>query len=211
MRIRTLPFLLVAIGTPVLLIIAILVGIFFSQTLTPTTAQTLGVSGAQSTPIHHYGPEAGNISDSLISPDNVTFQIVDIERHATNWLFHIHAHNNADLDTTILDTGTSHYFMLGLQGPAGQPIPPDQGEVILAAPAQTDALAHPALPAVVASNADVDGWLVADLTNAKYKPVQLFYVYGTVTANACTNPRDKSTCHTSTGWRTLVWTLDTTS
>jgi hypothetical protein len=198
---------LVAIGTPVLLIIAILVGIFFSRTLLPITAQPLGISGSQPTPIHHYGPEAGNISDSLISPDNVTFQIVDIQRDATKWLFHIHAHNNADLDTKILDAGTSHYFMLGLQGPAGTPIPPDQGEVILAAPAQPDAAAHPALPAVVASNADVDGWLVADLTNAKYKPFQLFYVYGTVPTVACANPRDTSTCHTETAWRTLVWML----
>lgn len=209
MRIRTLPLPFAVIGTAVLLIIAILIGIFFPRTSTPTTVQTLGFSGSgpQATPIHHYGQESGHINDSLISPDNVTFHIVAIQRGTTKWLIHIHAHNNAGLDTKILDAGTSHYFMLGLKGPAGTPIPPGQGEVILTAPAQTGAAAHQALPAVVASNADGDGWLVADLTNVTYPPFQLFYVYGTVTANACANPRDKSTCHTATGWRTIVWML----
>src|SRR5260221_4519844 len=210
MRIRPLPFPFVAIGTVVLLIIAILAGrIFLSPTSNPTTVQTQGFSGSglQPTPIHHFGLENGKISDSLISPDNVTFHIVEIQRGATKWLVHIHAHNNAGLGTKILDAGADHYFMLGLKGPAGSPVPPGQGEVTLTAPTPTDSAGHPALPAAVASNADGDGWLVADLTNVKYPPFQLFYVYGTVTADACADPNDKSTCHAATGWRTLVWIL----
>jgi hypothetical protein len=97
--------------------------------------------------------------------------------------------------------------MLGLKGPLGPPIPPSQLIVTLTPPGQADLAAHPALPAAVASGADNDGWLVADLTNVAYPPFQLFYVYGTVTAPACASLTDKSTCHPSVAWRTLVWTL----
>lgn len=188
MRIRILP--LVAIGTVALLVVAFVI-----------------VTHLQPTPIHHYGAESGAMSDTLISPDNVTFHIVEIQRGATRWLFHIHAHNNASLGVSILDAGTDHYFMLGLKGTPGVPLSASQITVTLTSPAAADVAAHPALPAAVAAGADVDGWPAADLTHVQYPPFQLFYVYGTVTAPACVNPADQSTCHPSVAWRTLVWTL----
>src|SRR6185312_8594784 len=68
---------------------------------------------AQTTPIHHYGAEYGAITDTLTSPDNVTFQIVAVQRDTSEWLFHIHAHNNGALNIPILDSATNHYFMIG--------------------------------------------------------------------------------------------------
>jgi hypothetical protein len=205
MRIRILPF--VAIGTVVLIVGAILTVTHLQPT--NSNVQTQGLSGpvAQPTPIHHYGAESGAVSDTLISPDNVTLHIVEIQRGTTRWLFHIHAHNNAGLGVSILDAGTNHYFFLGLKGTPGVPITPSDITVTLTSPAAADVAAHPALPSAVAPGADVDGWLAADLTHTKYPPFQLFYVYGTVTAPACANPADQSTCHPSVGYRTLAWTL----
>jgi hypothetical protein len=191
MRIRILPF--VAIGTVALLAAAFLAGCHLQPTSNPT--------------LHHYGAENGAVSDSLISPDNVTLHIVEIQRGATRWLFHIHAHNNASLGVSLLDAGTDHYFMLGLKGLPGTPYTFSQISVKLTPPGQADVAAHPALPAAVASDADSDGWLAADLTNVTYPPFQLFYVYGSVSTTACASLTDKSTCHPSVAYRGLVWTL----
>lgn len=164
---------------------------------------------AQATPIHHYGAEYGAITDALTSPDNVTFQIVAIQRGTQQWLFHIHAHNNGKLGLSILDATTSHYFMIGGKGTPGIPMTADQSFLKLAplASSRADLAVHLSLAATVAPSADSDGWLVADLSNYKYQPYQLLYVYGTVTASACTNPQDQSTCQPSTGYRTIVWNL----
>lgn len=165
---------------------------------------------AQTTPIHHYGAEYGAITDRLTSPDNITFQIVAVQRGASKWLFHIHAHNNGQQSVSILDAATSHYFMIGGKGGIpGTPIAADQIFLKLTplASSSADPAKHPSLAATVASDADSDGWLVADLSNFKYTPFQLLYVYGTVTAAACANPDDQSTCHSSTGYSTIVWNL----
>lgn len=164
----------------------------------------------QATPLHHYGAEYGAITDTLTSPDNVTFQIVAVQRGTNEWLFHIHAHNNGQQSISILDAATNHYFMIGGKGGIpGTPITADQIFLKLTplASSSADVAAHSSLAVTVASGADSDGWLVADLSNYKYAPFQLLYVYGTVTAPACTNPQDQSTCHSSTGYRTIVWNL----
>jgi hypothetical protein len=165
---------------------------------------------SQATPIHHYGAEYGAITATLTSPDNVTFRIVAVQRGTNEWLFHIHAHNNGKQNASILDATTSHYFMIGGRGGIpGTPITADQIFLKLTplASSRADVAAHPSLVATVASGADSDGWLVADLSNYKYTPFQLLYVYGTVTTPACTNPQDQSTCHPSTGYRTIAWNL----
>ena len=162
---------------------------------------------------HQYiitGRSIGAITDALISPDNITFQIVAVQRGTSEWLFHIHAHNNTGSSVPILDAATSHYFMIGGKGGIpGTPITADQIFLKLTplASSRADLATHPSLAATVASGADSDGWLVADLSNYKYTPFQLLYVYGTVTAPACTNPDDQSTCHSSTGYSTIVWNL----
>ncbi len=175
---------------------------------------SLGIVGLnaspQPTPIHHYGAEYGAITDTLTSPDNVTLHIVAVQRGTSEWLFHIHAHNNTGSSVPILDAATSHYFMIGGKGGIpGTPITADQIFLKLTplASSSADLATHPSLAAAVASGADSDGWLVADLSNFKYTPFQLLYVYGTVTAPACTNPDDQSTCQSSTGYRTIVWNL----
>lgn len=175
---------------------------------------SLGTVGLNAPPlptaIHHYGAEYGAITDTLTSPDNVTFHIVAVQRGTSEWLFHIHAHNNMGSSVSILDAATSHYFMIGGKGGIpGTPITADQIFLKLTplSASRADLAIHPSLAATVASGADSDGWLVADLSNYKYTPFQLLYVYGTVTAPACTNPDDQSTCHSSTGYSTIVWNL----
>jgi hypothetical protein len=162
---------------------------------------------AQTTPIHHYGAEYGAITDTLTSPDNITFHIVTIQRGANEWLFHIHAHNNGMQSMPVLDATTSHYFVLTGRGIPGTPYTFGQLTARLTPPEQAVAEAHPAFSSLIAGGSDADGWLVADLSNYKYTPFQLLYVYGTVTAPACTNPDDQSTCHSSTGYSTIVWNL----
>ncbi len=162
---------------------------------------------ATTTPITHYGPEDGSVDASLISPDNVTFHIVDIQRGVSSWLFHIHAHNNAAASVVIQDPTSDHYFMLSGKGTPGTPIAASQIFLKLTAPETTNLAMHPALSTSLAAGADGDGWLVANLTNYAYQPFQLLYVYGTVSAMACTDPNDQSTCRPDTGYRTLVWQL----
>ena len=165
---------------------------------------------AQATPIHHYGAESGAVSEALTSPDNVTFKIVEVQHGVSVWLFHIHAHNNGKQSVSILDAATNHYFMIGgTGGIPGTPVTADQisRKLTPVASNRTDLAAHPSLAATVAPGADADGWLVADLSTFKYTPFQLLYVYGTVIAPACINPQDRSTCHPSTGYRTIVWNL----
>ena len=162
---------------------------------------------AQATPIHHYGAEYGAITDTLTSPDNVTFQIVAVQRGTNEWLFHIHAHNNSGSNVTVIGANADHYFVLAGKGIPGTPYTFGQLTVRLTPPEQAVAVAHPALSSLVAGGPDADGWLVADLSKFKYTPTQLLYVYGTVTAPACTNPHDQSTCQPSTGYRTIVWNL----
>jgi hypothetical protein len=163
----------------------------------------------QATEVPHFGTEYGAITDTLTSPDNVTFQIVAVQRDTSEWLFHIRAHNNGTLNIPILDTATSHYFMIGGRGTPGIPMTADQAFLKLTPlpSSSADLAVHPSLAATVAPSADSDGWLVADLSNYTYQPYQLLYVYGTVTAPACTDPQDQSTCQPSIGYRTIVWNL----
>ena len=175
-----------------------------------SSVKTAGLNvPTQATEVSHFGTEYGAITDTLTSPDNVTFQIVAVQRDTSEWLFHIHAHNNGALNIPILDTATSHYFMIGGRGTPGIPMTADQAFLKLTPllSSSADLAVHPSLAAKVAGGADSDGWLVADLSNYKYTPFQLLYVYGTVTAPACTNPQDQSTCQPSTGYRTIVWNL----
>ena len=171
--------------------------------------QNLSLSGVGSQPTHspQYGPQAGTVNDILTSPDNVRLQIVAVERGPTRWLFHIHAHNNTLQPATIWGSA-DHYFMLSGVVPAGTPVTASQMFLTLAAPAQPDLASHAALPAAVNGGAETDGWLSADLSHFPY-PTDgfLYYVYGTVTTPACDNLSDTSTCHPSTGYRTLVWKL----
>lgn len=204
----------------VLGVVVIVVGVFIainrSGTSDNSSLNTAGLNvPPQATAIHHYGAEYGKITDSIISPDNVTFKIEAVQRGTGAWLFHIHAHNNAAQTVSILDATTNHYFMIGGKGGIpGTPVTAEQAFRILAPMAssslgfsQADKAAHPALAATVAAGADTDGWLVADLSTYKFTPFQLMYVYGTVTAPACTNPQDPSTCQPSTGYRTIIWQL----
>ena len=196
----------VALVGTLLIVMAI---VFFALNRSLPGSQVPGSNGpdAQATPIHHYGAEYGPITATLVSPDDVSLQIVRIEKSAKEWLFHIHAHDNARSGVAFLNTSTSHFFMLGLRGIAGTPYTFSQLDVVLAAPSQAELAAHPALPMNVSPRGDVDGWLMADLSRTTFPPIQLFYVYGTVTAPACANPTDQNTCHPSTGYRTMVWDL----
>lgn len=195
----------------VVLAIAVFAALNQSWFISGSFVKTAGFNMlSQATPIHHYGAEYGSITTALTSPDNVTFQIVTIQRGTSEWLFHIHAHNNGQQSVSILDAATSHYFVLGGKGGIpGTPITADQIFLKLTplSAGRADLATHPSLAATIASGADADGWLVADLSNFKYTPFQLLYVYGTVTAPACTNLDDQSTCHPSTGYRTIVWNL----
>jgi hypothetical protein len=188
------------------------------QPATPSSGLTVisqGYSGpAQPTPIHHYGAETGPITATLVSPDNVSLQIVSIQKEATEWLFHVHAHNNGKTSVSIINAAKSHYFVLSLKGTPGKPYTWSELTVQLQPAtqavlgAQAQLATHPALNATVAGGADSDGWLVANLANVTYPPFQLFYVYGTVTAPECPNStQNPSTCPTGTGYRTLVWNL----
>ncbi len=195
-----------------ILVVAVAAFVVLNQS-GPSTSSSVKTAGLnvppQATAMHHYGAEFGAVSDSLTSPDNVTFKIVGIQRGASEWLFHIHAHNNGKQSISMLDAATNHYFMIGGRGTPGTPITADQifRKLTPLASSRPDLAAHPALAQTVAPGADADGWLIVDLSNYKYQPIQLLYVYGTVTAPACANPQDQSTCHPSTGYRTIVWNL----
>jgi hypothetical protein len=171
--------------------------------------QNLSLSGVGSQPTNppRYGAQDGGLNAILTSPDNVRLQVVTVQCGPTHWLFHIHAHNNAIQRVTVWGSA-DHYFMLSGAVPAGTPVTASQMFLKLATPAQADLALHAALPTAVGGGADVDGWLVADLSHFPYPSDGfLYYVYGTVTTPACANIFDKSTCHQSTGYRTLVWKL----
>jgi len=192
----------------VVMAVAVIVAVNQGWVFADSSLGTVGLAARpQPTPIHHYGAEYGAITDALTSPDNVRFQIVAVQRGTNDWLFHIHAHNNTGSNVTVLGANADHYFVLAGKGIPGTPYTFGQLTVRLTPPEQAVAEAHPAFSSLVAGGADADGWLVADLSNFKYAPTQLLYVYGTVTAPACTNPRDQSTCHPSTGYRIIVWSL----
>lgn len=204
---RTRRALYTAAGA-VILLAAVFFAVSRLQSPSSQTLLTQGPSGApQATPVHHYGAEFGAVDATLISPDNVTLHIVEIQRSTTKWLFHIHTHNNTSQSVSILDAGTNHYFMLAGRGLPGTPYTDSQMFLRLGSVGQTDLATHPALATTIEAGADSDGWLTADLTNFHLPPYELLYVYGTVTAPACANPSDQSTCHPSTGYSTLNWTL----
>lgn len=199
-------------------VVAISITIIHSRPESPSGLQSAGISSPASqatpvaTPIAHYGPETGAVGDALISPDNVTLQVIDIQKTATKWMVHIHAHNNnnntsATASTTFLAPTADHYFMISGKGTPGVAYTNSQMFLKLTTAGQADLGTHPALPASVSPDGDGDGWLVADLSTFKLQPYQLLYVYGTVTAPACSGPTTNSTCTTAVGYRTLVWTL----
>lgn len=192
----------------VVLAVAVFVAVNQGWVFADSSLRIVGLDAPpQATPLHHYGAESGSITDALTSPDNVRFQIIAVQRSTNEWLFHIHAHNNTGSDVTVLGANADHYFVLAGKGIPGTPYTFGQLTVRLTPPEQAVAEAYPAFSSLVAGGADADGWLVANLSNFKYTPFQLLYVYGTVTAPACTNPQDQSTCHPSTGYRTIVWNL----
>jgi hypothetical protein len=192
----------------VVLAVAVFVALNQGWVFADSSLRTVGINAPpQPTAIHHYGAEYGAITDTLTSPDNVTFQIVAVQRGTSEWLFQIHAHNNTGRNVTVLGANADHYFVLAGKGIPGTPYTFGQLTVRLTPPEQAVAGAHPGLSSLVAGGAAADGWLVADLSNFKYQPVQLLYVYGTVTAPACTSLQDQSTCHPATGYRTIVWNL----
>jgi hypothetical protein len=161
-------------------------------------------------PLHHYGPESGPITAELISPENVRLRILTVERGATRWLFHIHAHNNTTQRVIVWGGGSDadHYFTLGGVGVAGTSYTGDQLFLRLTATTVADSAAHPALPPTVNGGSNIDGWLAADFSHFPYPSDGfLYYVYGTVTTTACASLTDRSTCHPSTGYRTMVWRL----
>lgn len=181
--------------------------------VTPNSAafsQNAGLSGVGLQPTNppQYGAQNGPLNAILTSPDNVRLQIVAVQRGSTRWLFHIHAHNNTIQRVIIWGNGSDHYFMLSGATTPGTPVTASQMFLPLTAPTQVDLAAHSALPSIVNGDGDVDGWLVADFSHFTY-PTDgfLYYVYGTVTTTACANLTDRSTCHPSTGYRTLVWRL----
>ncbi|GEM_PF-4466735 len=192
--------------------IAIVVGLVaLVTTQHPGDSSPARSPGGQSGPTSANVPQYGQISATLTSPEtNVTFHIVEIERSASLWFFHIHAHNSQHQSAMII--GRDHYFVLTGAGTPGTPVTASQNFLTLVTPAQaglaqSDLATHPALAATVQSGSDADGWLVANIAHFKYTPYSILYVYGTVTTPACTNPQDKSTCHPATGYRALVWML----
>jgi len=184
-----------------------LAAIFFAVNhFAPTPAETLGAAPA-ATPITHYGLEYGSLSDTLVSPDNVSIHVVVLKKTATAWWFHFQVHNNTINNVSFVNSSTSHYFVLVGRGTVNRPYTFDELALKLTAPTQENASAYPPLSPTVAAGNSLDGWLVADLTHFKYKPFQLMYVYGTFSSPACSNPRIQSTCHPSKGYDTLVWNL----
>ncbi len=202
MRHRSVLYVLLA---GVVVLVALFGAITVSRLSVYNSALSQGLSSLMATPIHHYGAEAGPSTAVLISPDNVTLQILAIQKDATAWLFRIQAHNRATRAVAILDATTNHYFALALVGAPGTSYTWQQLTISLQEPTGIELAAHPALASTVAAGAQSDGWLVADLTESPYPPVELFYVYATVTAPQCSNPQDPSTCHQGLGYRTLVW------
>lgn len=200
--------ILAAMVSAIVVLVAIVFAVNNVQAPSSQTLLSAGPSGqAQPTAVTHYGPEAGALTDTLVSPDNISLHVVELQRGANQWLFHIHVHNNTNHSLTFQDVETNHYFVLVGKGAPGVPYTFSQLTVALTAPAQASGTSHRALPPTVVAKSDVDGWLVADLSSFKYQPIQLLYVYGTVTDLACTNPQDQTTCHPSTGYRTLLWRL----
>ena len=124
-------------------------------------ALSQALSSLVATPIHDYGADGGPITATLISPDDVTFQILTIQKDATTWFFHIQAHNRSNNAVTILDAATNHYFALGLQGTSGTPSTWQQSTIEVQLPTGIELAAHPALGSTVGSGAQSDGWLVA--------------------------------------------------
>ncbi|MGO8947910.1 MAG: hypothetical protein ACLQUY_09645 [Ktedonobacterales bacterium] len=74
------------------------------------------LSSLVATPIHYYGPQGGPINAALVSPDDVTFQILAIKKEATAWFFHIQAHNHASHAVAILDVTTNQLLCFGSSG-----------------------------------------------------------------------------------------------
>ncbi len=191
-------------------VVAIVAGVVILVATQRAGSATPSSVGGQSSLNPSYGSQYGQISATLTSPDNVRFNIVGITREATRWLFHIRAQNATKQPVAII--GRERYFMLAGQGTPGTPVTASQIFLKLVPPAQSgltsaDIATHPALALNVAGSVVTDGWLVADLTNFKYTPNALLYVYGTVSDLACTNPQDQKTCHPDTGYRTLTWLL----
>ena len=208
MRHRSVLYVLLA---GVVVLVALFAALTVSRLSVYSSVLSQGLSSLVATPIHHYGAEAGPSTAVLISPDDVTFQILAIRKDPTAWFFHIQAHNRGTTAVAILDATTNHYFALALVGTPGTPYTWQQLTIPLQAPTGGELAAHPALGSTVAAGAQSDGWLVADLTESPYPPFDLFYVYATVPAPQCSNPQDPSTCHQGLGYRTLVWQLSLAS
>jgi hypothetical protein len=111
MRHRSVLYMLLA---GVVLLVVLFGAINLSRLSAYTSALSQGLSSLMATPIHHYGAEAGLITATLVSPDDVNLQVVSIQKEPTEWLFHIHAHNNGTSRVSILNAATSHYFVLSL-------------------------------------------------------------------------------------------------
>lgn len=156
-------------------------------------------------PASYDQPQSGGIGSTLVTPDGASIKVDRIERSSSVWRFHVHVHNTGSQALTIVGTGQDHQFALIGAAPAGTPA--DQSMLVLTMPVGSDIATHPALPASVRGQGDVDGWLTANLAAFKYTPTELVYRYGTFHTTACKNPQDKSTCHPADLYRVIEWTL----
>jgi hypothetical protein len=103
MRQRSVLYVLLA---GIVLPVALFGAINLSRLSVYTSALSQGLSSLVATPIHHYGAEAGPITATLVSPDDVSLQVMLIQKEPTEWLFHIHAHNNGTSSVSMLNAAT---------------------------------------------------------------------------------------------------------
>lgn len=142
----------------------------------------------------------GKATRVLITPDGLELDLVGMEQHGRNLLFHFHAVNTGNTTVQVIGNQADFQFYY-VRG----------GHFIQTPPIATaDQPTHPALPSTLAVGASADGWAtftMASTVKSGKSVDQILYRFGAVPSESCATPRNASTCHSEEGYMALVWDL----
>lgn len=146
---------------------------------------------------------AGKVGDTLTTPEGVQVTLLAVEKHGTQWLFHLRVQNTQGLLVSIWNADTEHGFALYNKAM-------DTFVTAAIVPTQAYLATHPVLAKTLDGQASADGWIAFSiLSPASYEPT-LFYRFHTVHTLRCgsgATPEPVSKCQPAVLYSTVHWSF----
>ena len=138
----------------------------------------------------------GKTGDTLVAPNGLQLTLLNTKHDGSLLLFQYHAYNSGEQAVSLIGSGADNQFYYV------------QSKKFTRTPglSATKQVTYKPLPRTLAAGASVDGWAaiaIAPTTHTTFDTV--LYRFGASPSLTCTNPQDKTTCHSDEAFQALVW------